>query len=256
MTSLLWIMGGLLLSSPAWASSYYGQHAVGWHWYDDPKPLTHPTAPLPSAPPISADPIVQMHTAQRTLERVLDRAVLDPTPAHVQTYLTLQNQLSQHAARFAAAWQWALLHYPELNFSLTHPTEEIALEVQKTYQRERLDNAIKSLAKQAGLFFFYKQSCPYCARFAPIVKSFAEDYGLTVIPIALDGAILPEFPDSKKDQGQAKQFGVKQTPALFAVNPKTEQAFPVAYGLISEATLRERLADSALVLLHKEERLP
>lgn len=243
------------LSLPIYANNYYDEHAIGWHWYDDPKPLTHSIAPSLSTP-MSADPIARMHTTQRTLERALDRAILDPSPTHVQAYLTLQNQLSAHATHFAAAWQWVLLHHPELNFSLNYPTEGVALEVQKTHQRERLDNAIKSLAEHAGLFFFYKPSCPYCVRFASIVKNVAKNYGITVIPITLDGEVLPEFPDSKKDQGQAKQFGIKQTPALFAVNPKTQQTFLVTYGLISEATLRERLADTAQVLLSKEELSP
>lgn len=248
------IMGGLLLSSPVWAYSYYGQHAVGWHWYEDPIEIEVQKALPLVAQPI--DPIERIHKAQKTIERALDTAILEPTVSHVRAYLHLQNQLSSQSAQFAAIWQQVLLAYPELNFSLKHPTEGIALEVQKTHRHQQQDKAIKNLADHAGLFFFYKPSCPYCARFAPIVRSFAKDYGITVIPITLDGEVLAEFPDSKKDQGQAKQFGVKQTPALFVVNPKTQQALPVAYGLISEASLRERLVDSALVLLSQEERLP
>lgn len=244
-----------LFALPVFAHTYYDQHAVGWHWYDDPKPVVHPIVPLPSKP-IPSDPIAQIRTTQRTLERALDSAILDPSPNRIQTYLTLQNQLSQRASRFAAVWQWVLLHHPELNLSLHYPTESLALDVQKKHQQERYDEKIKGLAEHTGLFFFYKPSCPYCVRFAPIVKNIAAHYRIPVIPITLENAVLPEFPDSKKDQGQARQLGVKQTPALFAVNPKNKQAFPVAYGLISETSLRERLADSASFFFQPEEPLP
>jgi conjugal transfer pilus assembly protein TraF len=57
----------------------------------------------------------------------------------------------------------------------------------------------------------------------------------------MDGIPLPEFPDSRTDSGQAKTFKVTVTPALFAVNPYTQKAFPVAYGLTSETELRDNI---------------
>ena len=45
----------------------------------------------------------------------------------------------------------------------------------------------------------------------------------------------------KTDSGQAIQFQVKATPAVFAVNPTTGKAFPIAYGLTSETELRDNI---------------
>ena len=114
-------------------------------------------------------------------------------------------------------------------------------EVEYDQQKLTEDAVIRELAKKSGLFFFYRSTCPYCQRFAPIVKAFAESYGLTIIPITTDGIALPEFPDSHPDQGQAEKFHVTVEPALFSVNPYTHQAIPIAYGLVSEAELKKHL---------------
>ena len=160
-------------------------------------------------------------------------------------YITLQNQLSAQSTRFAEQWQKVLLLSPELNYNLVHPTNQLATHIYADEHRKKEEEAIAALSKQSGLFFFYRSTCPYCQRFAPIVKAFSSTYHLTVIPVTTDGISLPEFPHSYPDRGQAKVFQVKVEPSLFAVNPYTHKAYPIAYGLISESELRQRILDIA-----------
>lgn len=54
-----------------------------------------------------------------------------------------------------------------------------------------------------------------------MIKNFRETYGLSVIPVSVDGVINPMLPDSRTDQGQAEQLGVKFFPAMMLVNPKS-----------------------------------
>ncbi len=75
-------------------------------------------------------------------------------------------------------------------------------------KKQEENNAIRQLAQHSGLFFFYRSTCPYCQRFAPIVRDFSERYGITVIPISTDGYALPSFPNSRVDTGQAEKFHV------------------------------------------------
>ena len=105
-------------------------------------------------------------------------------------------------------------------------------------QKQQEDKAIALLAKHSGLFFFYRSSCPYCQRFAPIVKDFSERYDITVVPITTDGIALPAFPHSHIDQGQSARFKVTVEPALFTVDPYSGEIIPVGYGLMSEDELR------------------
>ena len=108
-------------------------------------------------------------------------------------------------------------------------------------QKADEDQAIALLAQHSGLFFFYRSTCPYCQRFAPIVKDFSARYGIAVLPITTDGISLSDFPNSQVDAGQAAKFRVDVEPALFTVDPYRQKIIPVGYGLMSEDALRTRI---------------
>lgn len=223
----------------SFAGNYYADHAVGWHWYDDPKeqkPVKKPE------PPINLkDPNVVVANARQKITTALNRVIADPTIENLERYISLQEELNNRAEKVADLWEQVLLKNPSLNYSLAHPTNNVALQVYHEEESKKKEEAIRVFAKQTGLFFFYRSNCSYCQRFAPILKNFVERHGITIIPISLDGIPLPEFPSSKRDTGQAAQFHVTTTPSLFAVNPYTKKAYPVAQGLTSETELRDNI---------------
>jgi len=229
----------LFYMQPIWAM-FYEEHADGWHWYNNKEEAKDPTTD-----PSSKDPVKQMDALKATIQRALDTAILYPTDSNVKNYIALQNQISNQSSLFANVWQKVLLENPELNYSLVHPTNTLAKQVDLDLQRKKEDAAIAKLAQESGLFFFYSSSCAYCRKFAPIVKRFAESYNITIVPITIDGFALPEFPESKIDKGQAAKFKVTVEPSLFAVNPYTQKAYPISQGLISESDLRKRILDIA-----------
>jgi conjugal transfer pilus assembly protein TraF len=224
---------GLVCSTLSFAGDYYTQHETGWYWFDDPvkKTIKVPTKQK------NNDPIENVNQVKETLKRTLDQAIINPTPDNIKRYITLQNQTSERVNQFVNTWQQVLLNHPELNYSISHPTNTIALQVYHENESKQKEAALAQFAQHSGLFFFYRSTCPYCQRFAPILKHFAEMHHLIVIPITLDGISLPEFPGSKQDSGQAEKFHVTVEPSLFAVDPVTQKAFPVAYGLTSETEL-------------------
>lgn len=231
----------LLVNRVAFADDYYSQHAIGWHWYDDPtekKEIKNNSADNKNE---KQDPNTVVETARKRITTALNKVIAEPTIKNLQQYLALQEQLGDRAEKVAELWQQVLLKNPELNYSLSHPTNNVALQVYHEEQSKEKEEALKLFSKQTGLFFFYRSTCKYCQRFAPILKSFAKRNGITVIPITMDGIPLPEFPNSKSDSGQSIQFHVTMTPSLFAVNPYTQKAFPVAYGLTSETELRDNI---------------
>lgn len=229
----------MAVSLPAAAESarFWNEHARGWHWYENPVQEN-----LDDATQIeSSDPVQIMESLHQQIKRSLDQAILNPTFSNVSNYIRLQNQISTQAHRFATAWQAVLLNYPALDYSLSHPTNSVGNQVFLNQQKAEEDKAITLLAKHSGLFFFYRSTCPYCQRFAPIVKNFSDRYGISVVAITTDGIALPEFPNSQRDQGQAARFKVDVEPALFTVNPYSQQIAPVGYGLMSEDELRIRI---------------
>jgi conjugal transfer pilus assembly protein TraF len=230
---------GIYNTAFAEEENYYNIHEKGWHWYND------PVVEDPKDQSEDSDPIEQINTVRTTIQRALDKAVLYPTQENVKNYIDLQNQYTNQSMAFSKTWKEVLLNSPELDFSLKHPTNNIARQIESDQEKNSEDQAIISLSKQSGLFFFYRSSCAYCQRFSPVVKHFADQYGITVIPITTDGISLPEFPNSLMDQGQSNKFNVTVEPALFAVNPYTHQAYPIGYGLMSEADLKKRILDIA-----------
>lgn len=218
----------------------FSENAKGWYWHDSLKQEN-----TEDKDESENDPVSQMNSIKASIERAQDQMVLHPNKDNVKNYINIQNQVAENSEKVKRYWQAVLLENPELDYSLKHPTNNLAKRVESDQEKQKEDAIIRELAQKSGLFFFYRSSCPYCVRFAPIVKDFSESYGITVIPITTDGIALPEFPNSYKDQGQAEKFKVTVEPALFAVNPYTHKAFPVAYGLTSVADLKKRLLDIA-----------
>lgn len=230
-------MLGFLL---CWVSTVYAgverdTYAMGWHWYAVEPDVTPSTQNSAEPAPIT------LTRVKETLETYLNQAILNPTVENVTRYITLQNAVSQQSSKFAQVWQDVLRQQPALNYNLTHPTNHIARKVYLSAQAEVDSKRIKSFMKEKGIFFFYKAACPYCKSFAPILKRFAEAYAIEVVAITLDHETLPEFTGSHVDEGQAHRFNVTRTPAVFLVDPYEESATPLAYGLVSESELAERI---------------
>ena len=229
----------LFLSTQSLAlGKFYESHEKGWHWYDDPE--EHETESR-----AASDPTIQMDALRASVKRALDQAVLNPTVENLRSYKIKQDQITERATVFSQKWQEMLLQYPELDYSVKHPPNDLAKKLESDQRHQQEDVAIAQLAKNNGIFFFYRSTCPYCKAFAPIVKQFAVTYGIQVIAITTDGISLPEFPNSYVNNGQAQRMGVKVEPALFAVNPKTQKAYPITYGLISMSELKERVLNIA-----------
>ena len=156
---ITFFMGCICLSFSAQADNFWNEHARGWHWYEDPEQVLEQAM---SREP--SDPVQIMEVLHQQVKRSLDQAILNPTPENMRNYITLQNQVSEQANRFAVAWQTALLNNPVLDYSLSHPTNSVGKQVYLNTQKQQEDQAIALLAKHSGLFFFYRSSCPYCQR--------------------------------------------------------------------------------------------
>lgn len=233
------VVSALLLLVPLVAyGEFYRTHEEGWHWYKE-----HEEKVEEDTGSIVNNPVKQMNAIKAAVEFALNKAILHPTEANVRNYIALQNRISNQASLFADVWSKVLYNNPQLNYSLIHPTNNVAKQVDLDIQKQQEDDAIAKLAAESGLFFFYSGSCVYCRKFAPILKDFATTYKIEVIPISMDGGILPEFPNVKQDQGQSRLFNVTVEPSLFAVNPYTGKAYPVSHGLVSQDFLRKRILD-------------
>ena len=122
---LIWFVMVWCLPSSAKADNFWEDRAVGWHWYQDPEE-NQPVSPDST---VTHDPIATMEALHHQVQQTLDQAILNPTEDNMRQYIALQNQLGERAQHFSEVWKSVLLNYPELDFSLQHPTNNLAKQI-------------------------------------------------------------------------------------------------------------------------------
>lgn len=234
------------------ADEFWQDHSQGWHWYQNqvwlkPEKEQHEMIVMKNT-----DPIEEMNAVQKTVREAYDKAVLHPSKQNIKHFIEVQNLVSSNSTHFANLWQRVLAENPHLDYSINHPTNQVGTQLHMDLEHQDEARAIHALSKQYGLFFFFRSTCPYCHRFAPIVKEFSEKYGISVIPVSLDGGALPQFPNVKIDNGASQEFHISVVPALFLVNPNTRKVIPISYGLTTESDIAGRIYQIAQMMKSKQ----
>ena len=236
------------------STAFFERHAEGWHWYESLsdskieerkksslKEITSGRSSLRSPSFSSSTPTEKIEAQRKELETKLHTAILEPSHENIITYILAQKALMDQSERFSESWKEVVLRTPSLDETLVHPVDQNARHVYYQERHQEITKRIKALAQEYGLFFFFKSKCAYCHHFAPIVKDFAKKHGWSVLAVSLDGGTLPEFPEARKDNGMAARLQVSHVPALIAFHPTSGQMIPLAYGLISESEIEERI---------------
>lgn len=222
--------------------SFFERKAEGWHWYQDSDQCPVLSNQKKKVQKESAQtPTQAIETQRKALETKLHAAIVEPTQENLMAYITAQKALMDQSQRFSEMWKQVVMTTPSLDETLQHPVDQNALHIYYAQQREALAKSIKKLASEYGLFFFFRKNCAYCHHFAPVVKRFSQKYGWSVLAISLDGGTLPEFPNAKQDNGIATRLQIAHVPALIALHPKSGQVIPLAYGMISESEIEQRV---------------
>lgn len=223
---------------------YWQDQGKGWFWYRDPpdRPLsrTRPNQPAKKDQPSELQAFEAM---QRRLEELKRIAVMNPTDAHLMAYMRYQRMVMDKSQTFAERWQRLLWQAPELDYALQgRPTNAMAIQVFDEQQRQEDARTVQALARQHALLFLFRGDCPFCHRFAPILKRFGQAHGITIFAVSLDGGTLPDFPDARPDNGIAARLAPRSVPALYLSQPGRREIRPVGYGLMSDTELLQRVA--------------
>ena len=103
--------------------------------------------------------------------------------------------------------------------------------------------AVRSLAEEVwGLFFVYNGNESIDKALAPSVQQFADQHGIELLGVTLDGTTLDSIHHTRQNQ---QHLDVPFSPALVLVNPKTSDMKPLAYGFISQENLLGRFLNVA-----------
>ena len=180
---------------------------------------------------------------QKRLEDLKRVAVMNPTDANLTAYMRYQRMVMNKSEHFAERWQRLVWSVPELDYGLTgRPTNSTAISVFDEQLQDRQVQRIRALSSTHGLLFIFRSDCPYCHRFAPILKRFEQEFGMLVFPVSLDGKGLPEYPNPQPDNGTAARLNATVVPALYLTAPSKREIQPVGFGLMALSDLIERVA--------------
>jgi conjugal transfer pilus assembly protein TraF len=233
-------------------STWYAGDQKGWLWYKSRPPLDFVEKALlrkadernSKTTKKDAEPTLYPHTkrleqARKNFEEILAKAVLEPTLENVQLMQQAQNVLMVRGNQFEKLWMISSLLSGQ-NFQSSDQSNPQHRKIHQEQQTFELDQKIKQLSKSFGLFFIFKQDCPYCHEFAPIVKELINIFGFECKAISNDGTPLSLFPEAEKDNGTIGIINPDGIfPSLFLVNPQTRQVIPLARGLVNLSQLRE-----------------
>jgi len=212
-------------------AGWIDQKAEGWAWYEDREKSKEVEAHEEEVCRETAVAILEK--VRQDLEEKLATALLNPTSENIQSYMREQKRWVDQSHLFATQWSRALLDSPELDNTILNPVSHYGAQVQKNVKREHLASLIGNVSREYGLMFFYEGEKLASKAFSKVVKSFADYYNWNILAVSLDGAILSDFPYSRADNGISAEFPLEAKPALFAVNPKTNEVIPLAFGLAS-----------------------
>lgn len=209
-----------------------------WNWYCDPPqavpvPPTKPNERKPSKAIPDITKAKDLAEARKILEMLQERAIWDATTANTREYLKAQSFLLSKSTLFADVYRRAVWQEPGMFESpgMRPAANTMAANIYDRDREQRKKISMASLAKSAGLYFFFRSDCPYCHRQAEILHRMKSDFGFEVMGISLDGKPIPGFPQFQTDRGAAQRWGVTTVPSVFLVTPGATEPVMITQGL-------------------------
>jgi conjugal transfer pilus assembly protein TraF len=223
---------------------YYQDRERGYFWYevepeqsDEDKPET-----LQESSVSTLSPREILKKQGEDWEDSLATAMLNPSDKMaMEEYLKQTFAINSQAATFSANFKKMIWTNPEFDSTLQRPvtTQAIMAKSQERFNGDQ--KSLENIADEKGLVFFFRSDCPYCHRFAPILKKFSERFGFTVIPVSLDNKGLPDFPYPKPNIDLGRKLNVSVVPALFLIEPDSNTVATVGYGFNDWQTLTNKV---------------
>ena len=228
--------------------TYVDDPLTGWHWYNEPQPEEDDESeppPQDTVPLSSLPAAVQKKVMQKMTQEALDTAIMVPSAENAARFLTLQRYWLTTSTEFERSARKALLYYPALDYNLEHSHYNSTVPLQLAATREKEEQAVRELSGRYGLFLFYRGREPVDNQMSTVVAQFAQDNGITLIPVSMDGARSDALPGTRTDSGQAAAMGVSHFPALYLVDPASEHYQPLAFGFMTQDALSRRFLEIA-----------
>lgn len=246
------------VASQWWDDSIWRDPDRQFLWYPNPqppKPAHHKKSakavpPEPAIPSLADLPKITSYLELRhAVEAMRARAVMNPTPENVRTYLAAQAFVMNKASVFTDVARRVVWATPSLDATQAHPVDAAAILTWDNLRQDKQRQALQAAMKNYGVYFIIRSDCPYCHVEAGTIEWLQQVYGVDVLTISLDDKGIPGFPHPMPDNGigryLAKAYGLETlpTPSLFLVPKHKGMGEPIAisFGAISGQDLLSRL---------------
>lgn len=243
----------LLATSLSGVAQDVRQQPPGWLWYEDPAAEAAAPDIVVQIPPAAASAPAppKAWTTERirkTLPRLQDLAVEDPTPENVKAYLALKRVVMNRAQRFAEVSMMVTQADAHLDENARFPLATAAAQAHVASVQTGLVSAVQEIGQNAGLFFFFRSDCPYCHQDLGVLRTLQLTTGMKVTCISLDGSGIDDqmCPNYLIDNGQGMRLGVSATPAFFLVRPPDlNNVVELGQGFLSLDELEKRIVEQS-----------
>ena len=228
--------------SSVWAC--HGLEKFNWYCEEEAKPspkTKEADKPTPSEKSKEEMAVEELEKIRKDLDARRALAVVHPTPENIKAYMAAQKVEIDRASFFADVWRRVLWQNATLNFELKNPMNNSAIKVATREKKAREARTMADLAREWGIFFFFRGDCPYCKHMVPTLQWLTRQYDMTILPISVDGSTIDGLPPSVRDNGLSAQLGVESVPLFVLGNTRTRKMIVLGSGVLSLQDFVERI---------------
>lgn len=222
---------------------FYNDRERGWYYrecincQEQEEPKSTKTAKKNLSEMDSKQVLDTLESVQKELQVRQARFTLEPTVENARAFLDYQRLMFNNGTKAGEAMQSALIKYPYLDSRIENPISQQAIRVKELEENKENDLRIKEFAQEFKLLYFFKQDCPYCHEFQPVLESVKQNYSFKVEAISSDGAKHSSFP-TRIDNGLSAKLNITTYPTIIAYNSKNDIYLPVSRGFIPESDFK------------------
>lgn len=232
-----------------------------WIYYQDPpKPEPKKEKPEPEKKEVVIVSPSEKMTAKEILKKIGEDyeekfaiAVLNPSRENILAEMAAKKKFMDMSEKFANSYQQVIWKTPEFDYTLEHPMRTDTLWANGKDGYDRIQQKFAEAATRYGLLYVFRSDCPYCKKFSPVLKLFANAHGFSIISVSLDGQGTQDFPNPVKDLSLLKRRNAlpEVVPALYLIDPKEPQAQALGFGIMNSKDLEERIAEAVGINLQQ-----
>ena len=179
--------------------------------------------------------LATLSAVQKEMQVRQARYTLEPTPENAHDFFNYQRLMFKNAGQASEAMKTVLIKYPYLDSRIEHPVSQQAIKIKTLDTNAANGLRIKEFAQHFKLIYFFKESCPYCKEFQPVLERLVKSYDFKIEAISSDGKKLESSLaiTTRMDNGLSKKLRITTYPTMIAYNQVNNIYLPISRGFLT-----------------------